>query len=313
MDAKTRSIKVMPLVVVLAGLLALQLVWLPKKSDVERRQYEDKINLALRQTGHRLLQHAGDSTGAIEPIAQYAENQFVLKLESPFNYDSLPVFLKTALNQYGIADDYLVTVNDCLDNKLLLGYARLDVEQQKAPPCGGREQHIACSNIHLAFTGSSLLGKNSAWYEKWTLALSLLLLGYFAFSFFKQKKQAGPAAPPPLPVAENAYAPALGSHLIRFGHSTFDFANQVVQQGSDRQELTFREAKLLHLFCKNTNQLLDRNFILQEVWEDEGVIVGRSLDVFVSRLRKILKNDDLVKITNVHGVGYRFEVADQQL
>ncbi len=310
MDAKTRSIKVIPLVVILAGLLALQLVWMPKKSEVERKQYEDKINLALRQTGHRLLKNEGDSTQAIAPVQSNTENAFVLQLESAFNYDSLPVYLKAAFEQYGIADDYLVTVNDCDDNKLLLGYARLDIEEKKAPPCGGREQHISCSNIHVVFTGSSILGKTGTWYEKWSLGLALLLLIYFVISFFKQRKPKAAETMMANMAAENSTAEGDKPPLIRFGQSTFDLSNQIVQTETGRQELTFREAKLLHLFCKNTNQLLDRNFILQEVWEDEGVIVGRSLDVFVSRLRKILKTDETVKIINVHGVGYRFEVVE---
>jgi DNA-binding response OmpR family regulator len=68
---------------------------------------------------------------------------------------------------------------------------------------------------------------------------------------------------------------------------------------------------LLDLFCQNKNQLLPREEILEYVWGDEGVIVGRSVDVFVSRLRKKLKPDDNIKITSVHGVGYRLEIPEK--
>ena len=72
--------------------------------------------------------------------------------------------------------------------------------------------------------------------------------------------------------------------------------------------LTFRATKLLHYFVNHRNQLLKREQLLENVWEEEGILIGRSLDVFVSRLRKILKADDSLTIKTVHGVGYRLEV-----
>jgi len=96
--------------------------------------------------------------------------------------------------------------------------------------------------------------------------------------------------------------------ILQFGQSTLDIANQKLLIQNSSKDLTYRETKLLQLFCRNQNKLLERDLILKAVWEDEGVLVGRSVDVFVSRLRKLLKEDETVKIVNVHGVGYRFEV-----
>ena len=73
--------------------------------------------------------------------------------------------------------------------------------------------------------------------------------------------------------------------------------------------LTFRETKLLRLFATNPDRLLERDVILRQVWADEGVLVGRSVDVFVSRLRKKLAADPSVGIAAVHGVGYRLETG----
>ena len=87
-----------------------------------------------------------------------------------------------------------------------------------------------------------------------------------------------------------------------------DLENQMLYSANTQHNLTFREAKLLHLFIKHPNQVLERDFILKSVWEDEGVTVGRSIDVFVSRLRKLLQEDASLKIVAVHGVGYRLEV-----
>lgn len=111
------------------------------------------------------------------------------------------------------------------------------------------------------------------------------------------------------PIAQAPAAQVSDATLLRFANTDFDPTNQFVQLGDIRQPLTFREAKLLHFFVQHQNQVLERDAILAAVWEDEGILVGRSLDVFVSRLRKILQKDTAVKIANVHGVGYRLEVA----
>lgn len=73
--------------------------------------------------------------------------------------------------------------------------------------------------------------------------------------------------------------------------------------------MTFRETKLLRLFASSPDQLLEREFILNQVWADEGVLVGRSIDVFVSRLRKKIAADPSIGIVAIHGVGYRLETG----
>ena len=111
---------------------------------------------------------------------------------------------------------------------------------------------------------------------------------------------------PPIPEAqleENS------SNQLRFGQSSFDFANQTLWVNGQLKNLTFREAKLLNYLIQNANQVLDRERILEAIWQDEGMLVGRSLDVFISRLRKLLQEDENIKIVSVHGVGYRFEIS----
>jgi two-component system, OmpR family, response regulator len=96
-------------------------------------------------------------------------------------------------------------------------------------------------------------------------------------------------------------------HLIKFGNSTLNTTNQTLNTEGVETQLTFRELKLLQLFYQHKNKLLEKDFILKSVWGDDVIIVGRSVDVFVSRLRKLLKDNPSVKFTNVHSVGYRFD------
>jgi len=90
---------------------------------------------------------------------------------------------------------------------------------------------------------------------------------------------------------------------------TFHFNQQKITKGTWTAELTSKEAKLLRLFCLHQNKVIERDIIQKAIWEDEGYFVGRSMDVFISRLRKLLKEDPAVNIQTIHGVGYKLEVS----
>ena len=77
--------------------------------------------------------------------------------------------------------------------------------------------------------------------------------------------------------------------------------------GNEVISLTDKECKVLELLHKNFGELIPRETLMQEVWINEGVITGRSLDMFVSKLRKKLSGDPELRITNVHGKGYKLE------
>ena len=96
---------------------------------------------------------------------------------------------------------------------------------------------------------------------------------------------------------------------LQFGMSRIHLTSQLLECGDARQNLTYREAKLLRLFASHPGQLLERDFILKQVWADEGVQVGRSVDMFVSRLCKKLMADPTIGIIAVHGVGYKLETG----
>ncbi len=90
------------------------------------------------------------------------------------------------------------------------------------------------------------------------------------------------------------------------GSFIFSFRDLYLQEKEDKRALTYKEAELLLYFAKNANQIMSRSDILKSVWGSDDYYLGRSLDVFISRLRKYLKADETVKIINLHGVGFRF-------
>ena len=96
--------------------------------------------------------------------------------------------------------------------------------------------------------------------------------------------------------------------LITLGAYTFDKRNTELILENQRIELTHKEADLLLLLYSNANTTVERDEILNKIWEDEGHYVGRTLDVFISKLRKKLELDTKVKIVNIRGVGYKLVV-----
>jgi hypothetical protein len=93
------------------------------------------------------------------------------------------------------------------------------------------------------------------------------------------------------------------------GDFNFDCKNFSLHHITGNKTLTQKEAEVLTLLCKNKDRVLKREEILTTVWGDDDYFMGRSLDVFVSKLRKYLKDDPRVEIVNYHGVGFRLEVA----
>lgn len=264
------------------------------ESGLDHERFSESVNLALRRTAHYLLAESGDSTARIPAVEHLNGNSWRIRLESAFNYDRIPELLQSSFKVHQITQNYDVSVMDCDTGALLLGYNFFDFVQQNEAPCRGRELANGCYTLQVTFLNAPPT-ENRGWpvYGAWILGLLSAAGIYYRFR---------PKAPKSLSNSPSENSPEQG---LAFGNSMLDIANQTLMSNGKRHELTYREAKLLQLFASHPNQLLERDFILKSVWEDEGIMVGRSVDVFVSRLRKMLKSDSAVQISAVHGVGYR--------
>ncbi|MFA6945575.1 MAG: response regulator transcription factor [Pedobacter sp.] len=93
------------------------------------------------------------------------------------------------------------------------------------------------------------------------------------------------------------------------GNYKFDYTSQLIINGENQQKLSTKEAELLRLLCLKKNEVLTREEALISIWHDDNYFNGRSMDVFLSKLRKYLKEDPRVEIINVHGKGYKLLVS----
>lgn len=89
------------------------------------------------------------------------------------------------------------------------------------------------------------------------------------------------------------------------GEFTFEVPKQLLTFRGESQKLTTKEAELLELLCRHRNEILERNFALKSIWIDDNYFNARSMDVYITKLRKYLKKDPSVEILNIHGKGYK--------
>jgi DNA-binding response OmpR family regulator len=96
--------------------------------------------------------------------------------------------------------------------------------------------------------------------------------------------------------------------VFKLGNYTFDSSRQLLLRGTEERKLTTKESELLRLLCLNKNRILERNFALKSIWMDDTYFNARSMDVYITKLRKYFKDDPAVQIMNIHGKGYKLIV-----
>lgn len=257
--------------------------------------------IVMRKIGHKILQYTGDSTSRVMPVTQPAANEFLIPFETNFSFkpDSLVRIIDETIKAHNLLPDYIVNVTECSNGKITFGYAMLGSTQTEIISCGGREQPVLNYCITIKFREQK---KNTVW-PYWIAGTTLLLVCLLFGVVWFNKKKKNIAAPER--IIENTPAPA-----VTIGHYLFYPEQLLLLFNDEKIALTNKEAKLLSIFAEYPNQIVDRSKLQKEVWEDEGVIVGRSLDVFVSKLRKKLEKDEMVQLVTVHGKGYKLEIKE---
>ena len=254
--------------------------------DLSRRE------VLLRRIGHEILLQSGDSTSRVLPIKKIAENEYQISFEKEFSFvtDSLVNTTQRLLAKDYYVTDYVVNVINCDNSSVAYGYAISKNKKEDILACVGRKQPIACYKINIKFKPSDVVTAN---YRYYLVGLAFLLLIGFIFWKLKPKKQ--------LSKIDN-------NKLFTFGSVVFDAQKRQLEINKETTDLTATETRLLLIFASSPNETIERSRLQKEIWEDEGVIVGRSLDMFISKLRKKLELDPNINIVAVRGKGYKLEV-----
>ncbi|MEO8171442.1 MAG: winged helix-turn-helix domain-containing protein [Sediminibacterium sp.] len=255
-----------------------------------------KQQILLRKIGHEVLLHSGDSVSRVLPVQGIAANEYQIRFENEFTFqtDSLVKIIRKSLEKDHLADDYIVNVLNCSGKDVLFGYAIFKNEQNNIIPCSGRKQPRGCYLINIKFQNTGITAVPKGY---WIGGLSLFaFIGLLVVRPFRIRK-----APIETETVEK--------DTFQIGDTLFDANNRHITTSGITTELTPKENKLLRIFSASPNNIIERSRLQKEIWEDEGVIVGRSLDVFISKLRRKLENDPSIQLVNVHGKGYKLQIG----
>ena len=265
-----------------------------KKTDNKQEQFSEKVKVALRIVGNQLLLAQQDSTSLVLPVIELEPSiyQIAFENELTFNPASLVTFIDDSFQQLKLPENYRTAVIRCVDKEVAYSYEMNVGNEITLIPCGGRLLPRGCYTISIRFINLKHAQSNSNihWY------LFLFLMVFFCIEvnlYFKNRSE--------VQMYGNDKFSALGS--FRF----YPEQNKLIKEALEIS-LSKKEGELLAIFVTNQNKVVKRDELTKKVWEDHGVIVGRSLDTYISKLRKKLESDVSIKITNVHGIGYKLEI-----
>jgi Transcriptional regulatory protein, C terminal len=281
-------------------------------SATEDAIFEKRSSVVMRMIGHEVLISAGDRDSRILPIEQI-DCRLKIPFENEFAVDpaTLVSIVNRVMTQTRLASNYIVEVEQCESKQVVHSFQMSSTMDPTQVPCSGRLLPKDCYSLFITLmdeppafatnnttrTDGNLAGSLSAPDQAFSFKLVFLMVALFILIslipfYFRQQKTV-----------------ETDPNLFLIGASLFDKKNRSLSFGNNSVELSHKEAELLALLHSAANEPIAREVILQKVWGDEGDYVGRTLDVFVSKLRKKLESDEGVRIENVRGVGYRLVVG----
>lgn len=264
--------------------------------DIEDQpeDFSEIVKISLRNVGNQLLLSDKDTTSLVLPIIELEKSKYELSFQNQLEItpDTLVTLIEKSFVKSKLPKDYRVEVMRCKDQEVAYSYEMNAMIENTIIACQGRTLPSSCYTIEVKF----IQGSKTVFDKRGVLYISSFgLVALIGFFFFNRKQDL-------ISENEDLVYDKIGSY--RF----FPDQNKLVKEAVEIT-LSKKECELLAIFVAAPNQIIKRDELTKRVWEDNGVFVGRSLDTYISKLRKKLKDDKTIKITNVHGVGYKLEIG----
>jgi len=249
--------------------------------------------ILLRRIGHEILLQSGDSVSRVLPVKKIAKNEYQISFENAFTFqpESLVNTTQRLLAKDPLASDYVVNVLNCANASVAYGYAISKNKKDDIVACLGRRQPIACYMINIKFKPTAIITAKNEYFLG-----ALLFLAFVGFIFLRSVEP------------RKALPGSRHTGMFTLGSMSFDTETRKLMINGKTIDLTRTETRVLGIFALSPNETIERSRLQKEIWEDEGVIVGRSLDMFISKLRKKLEYDPNIKIVVIRGKGYKLEI-----
>lgn len=266
-----------------------------------------KKELQLRKIVHALLLSSGDSVSVIQPLQRISPNEysFAPAKSLAVHPDSFVNIINRMVKRDASVLHCVASVRYKRDGLIAYGYETANTPADQAS-CLGRPMPKDDYYFSFVFPAAGTV----IWKKLYAMAAPALLF-VAALLWVRLKKPAVEKSPFPSPDSQQELAETEGTAEnagMRIGKFWFSPAQQQLIFYDRAIALTAKESQVLELLSGSVNNVVERERLQKEIWENEGVIVTRSLDMFISKLRKKLSDDDGVKIINVHGKGYKLTV-----
>lgn len=267
-------------------------------ATAQTAEKEKRTAVSMRKIGHQFLLKSGDNTSRVLPVEKQ-DDSYRISFDTIFEFwpDDLVGIVDRVLSESNLTKNYIIEIENCITKEIVYAYQVLESDDLDLIPCRTRKQAEGCYSVlftdlspDVVLTDEQGLSKETNFGLKITLSAFVLFLGFlFIRKTFK---------------ADNVEE-GIDSKNIFIGSHRFDTVNLELELGETKEQLTSKESDLLLLLHRHVNEIVKREEILKSVWGDEGDYVGRTLDVFISKLRKRFQEDQNIKIVNVRGVGYK--------
>jgi hypothetical protein len=278
----------------LFGILILLVVFTWFYSDSKNNnKFKEETKVTLRSIGNDLLLTNNDSISLVLPIIALEKSKYQLSFEKQLfiQPDSLVNIVALNFKKANLSNNYIVEVLQCTGNEVAYSFKVKNTQEKSIIPCSGRILPKSCYTINVRLNDL----KETAFNIKRLIYFTLFLLFIFLSSLFMRKRNREKIA-------------TINGHYIPIGSFQFYPEQHKLIKEIVEISLSKKECEILAIFIEKPNQIIKREELVKKVWEDQGVIVGRSLDTYISKLRKKLKADESVNLINVHGVGYKLEI-----
>ena len=278
-------------VLYIIAIVLLGLVWFNRSTPASEMNYAPKIKAAMREVGDRLLREVGDSTSLIKPVKEVEHGRFHLTFENPLEMDPgwLVANTYSSFRIAGLPDSYIIQVIQD-DDEVAYSYEMITGVDRTIQACGGRILPEHDYVIEANFDGLPVHTPDNPIYYLFTF-FGVLVIGEYVS--YQKRSTTGKET---------------DSEYFTLGSFRFYPENHKLIKEATEIQLSRKETELLSILVARPNEVVKRDELTKRVWEDNGVIVGRSLDTYISKLRKKLQEDESIRITNLHGVGYKLEL-----
>lgn len=267
-------------------LVCIELYWFSKAFNTSDKQFDHTVSIALHTVA--------DSMSESASVKKMSSNFYFVTTNCPVSERRIDSLIQREFKLRNLLLEYEIGVYNADDDTLVYGnYIKStnnkNVEFSHLMALDGIDKNFG---VHFPGKESYIVAQLDIWLFSTVVLILVALFFYYTLRSLK-KSNAGFKT---------------RSNQIRLGNTLLDIHNQFLKVNGLTFQLTYKENKILTLFFENPNQVIEREVFLENIWERDGFFAARSMDVFISKIRKYLSVDTSIKIENLRSIGYRLHV-----